>query len=308
MLKTKAISPEVKELFETVSKQAELYKGAFARIQDELEKLENERVTLEELRENIDERYQETVSSLSKMLEEHIGEVNRKSERSLNIGNELEELDELRNELTDLRNGLKTGLSTLNEAKDEFEKRGSSAIESAIIDLQDNIGEKLRTEAEKIEVRLSVDSNKSKQRIVDLDSRLRSITDKLSKENRQLAEESTQSTTAIRVIASELQELKDNIGSQLKSQKAEVKETIQEFQKSSKSEGKNSSGQASGEELRKTTNKISKIELQLKKSERKLDNLKNDVSSDSKKLSMSMILSVIAVLCSLAVFGMLIFN
>jgi|GEM_PF-6768853 len=218
MLKTKALSPEVKELFETVSRQADKYKSAYAEIERHLQWATSERQNLKRISDQIPQQLEETISKLSKMVEDYISEVSDKSSRAIKIGDELEVIDRYKTDMQKIRAQLQNKMVDLNRAVTEFNLRSEEELAKVLKNLQEKITNELAKETEKVEVRLAVKSKKMETQINAFEQRNRRLVERIRLDSKQIVEEATNNAKEIRIIASDIQDFKELVTPRIKEQ------------------------------------------------------------------------------------------
>lgn len=218
MLKTKALSPEVKELFETVSRQADKYKSAYAEIERHLQWAASEKQRLQQISEQVPKQMEETIEKLSSMVEGYISEVTDKSSRAIKIGEELEVIDRYKNEMQRLRATLQNQMVDLKRAAAEFNQKSEEELSKVLASLKEKISNELGKETEKVEVRLAVKSKKMETQINTFEQRNRRIIERIRLETRQIVEEATNNAKEIRIVAGDVQDFKELVTPRVKDQ------------------------------------------------------------------------------------------
>jgi hypothetical protein len=218
MLKTKALSPEVKDLFQTVSGQADLYKSAYAQIERHLQWATSEKTTLQKIQDDLPKKLDDTIEKLSNMVEEYIAQVSDKSSRAVKIGEELETIDRYKEDMQRLRAQLQNKMVDLKKAVTDFQHRSDVELKKVLETLQEKINTELAKEAEKVEVRLAVKSKKIEGQVNVFEQKSRRVIDRIRLETKQMVEETTNNAKEIRLISGDIQDFKELITPRLKEQ------------------------------------------------------------------------------------------
>ncbi len=111
MEETKAISPEVRGLFDTIRSQAKEYEKAFKYIEIERIKLEQQRSAVEHMMDEIRNEVNYTTLKLNQKVQESLKFIESRTEKTIKIYDNLENIVDLRDSLTQLHTLVKKQVS-----------------------------------------------------------------------------------------------------------------------------------------------------------------------------------------------------
>ncbi len=197
MEESKAISPEIKGLFETIKKQAIEYSKAL----DFLEKTKQEIILklneLDSFAQNISSLLEEKVKFLENSYNEFITEFQQKTATFENVYQNLEQIEKLRNDLYKLHSELKVKLLQVDNIVKTLENKIEMEFESYSRRVMERIEEDSDSTLKMLEVKYAL--------------KFKSLDEKLSNIDQKLFNQAVTSSRFSKALYDELDTIKENL-------------------------------------------------------------------------------------------------
>lgn len=154
MLETGALSPEVKKLFAQISKQAEDYSKIYRRIEFAANEFENDRTTMTEELAQIRDDVANSIKKLETYANDTITEFREKTETTHTLYQDLDKIDKLKDELFELRDDIKTQSIDLSNSLIEFNAKADRSLANTVNQIKTRLNNAIDEEVTKIEGRV----------------------------------------------------------------------------------------------------------------------------------------------------------
>jgi hypothetical protein len=195
MEESKAISPEVKGLFDTIKSQAKEYEKAYKYLEIEKLKLEQQRKDLDRLMDDLRNEVSYTTLKLNQKVQDTLTFIETRTEKTIKIYDNLENIVDLRDSLSQLHGLVKKQVSevenflkveipkTLKEF-DNLLKNVKSKSESEMENILGNFRHKMEkyfeSETQKLDQKNALKFKQQEARILNLEQKLTNLNDSLS--------------------------------------------------------------------------------------------------------------------------------
>lgn len=154
MLDTGALSPEVKKLFALISKQADEFNKVFKKIEFASSEFENDRSNMTTELNQIREDISNSIKKLETYANHTIEEFKEKTETTHILFKDLDKIDSLKKELFDLRDDIKTQSIDLSNSLIEFNSKADRVLECTVGQIKTKLTNAIDDEVTKIEGRV----------------------------------------------------------------------------------------------------------------------------------------------------------
>lgn len=203
MENTKAISPEVKGLFDTIRRQAEQYKEAFVLLENVRQVYEDDRRAAKTLFEKIKLDSDAAIKDVKKQVDETLEIIEAKTDQNIKIYDDLDNVRQLRNSLAALYDKVKkqyyeidsTLTSVKSKASSELEEliknarsRSEVELESTLNHVRDSVDKEIDNLMKKLEVRLLLNLKQLESKFLRFDKKLWEISDNQAREYKRLGD------------------------------------------------------------------------------------------------------------------------
>lgn len=251
MIESNAISPKIKELYDKVNKNADIFISISEQLQNQLSNLNKDRDNLKRLEIKTISEIDKSSTFLKNTIKEALNDLNVSTEKALKLHNELSNIQNLKETLFSLQ------LKLTNQSKD---------INKTIDDIKLKTENELRELAKTIDYRLETDLEKESQKIdARISLKVKQIENKVSTyDQRMYALNQTQANDS-KTALKEIDRLKKDFG--------ELKMLLDESQKNLFDDFENFEG-----EFRK---KLYNYELRFKEITKKLNDYYPNEKTDS---------------------------
>lgn len=189
MLETGALSPEVKKLFAQISKQSEEYSKIYRRIEFAANEFENDRNNMTEELAQIREDIANSIKKLESYANDTINEFREKTETTHTLYQDLDKIDKLKDELFELRDDIKTQSIDLSNSLIEFNAKADRSLVSTVNQIKTRLNNAIDEEVTKIEGRvvrrlMAFEKNQKifERRILSIDSNVKAEFKKMAGE------------------------------------------------------------------------------------------------------------------------------
>lgn len=189
MLETGALSPEVKKLFAQISKQSEEYSKVYRRVEFAINEFENDRNNMTQELVQIRDDVANSIKRLESFANETINEFREKTETTHTLFKDLDKIDALKSELFELRDDIKTQSIDLSNSLIDFNAKADKSFNNTVHQIKTRLNNAIDEEVTKIEGRvvkrlLAFEKNQKifERRILSIDANLKGDFKKLTGE------------------------------------------------------------------------------------------------------------------------------
>lgn len=195
MEESKAISPEVKGLFDTIKSQAKEYEKAYKYLEIEKLKLEQQRKDLDRLMDDLRNEVSYTTLKLNQKVQDTLTFIETRTEKTIKIYDNLENIVDLRDSLAQLHGLVKKQVSEVeNFLKVEIPKtlkefdnllksvksKSETEMESILGNFRHKMEKYFESETQKLDQKNALKFKQQEARLLNLEQKLSSISDSLS--------------------------------------------------------------------------------------------------------------------------------
>lgn len=208
---SKAISPEVKGLFELVKNQAKEYTYAFEDLQKKRDELDRNKLEFIKSARELREEVRNAIKELQASAEDSLKIVEQKTEKTIKIYNEFDKIEKLRESLSHTFDSMKEKTIEFEKRINEIKELSDSELENSLISLRKNIESEIETAISKLEFRLSLNVKRFDGKLLNLDQKLWAMAESHLNSNNKINDELDDLNKKINKIKS----LKDDIFSEV---------------------------------------------------------------------------------------------
>lgn len=207
MEETKAISPEVRGLFDTIRSQAKEYEKAFKYIEIEKLKLEQQRKDLDRLMDELRNEVSYTTLKLNQKVQDSLTFIETRTEKTIKIYDNLENIVDLRDSLSQLHGLVRKQVSEVeNFLKVEIPKtlkefdnllknvkvKSESELENILTNFRQKFEKYLEAETQKLDQRNALKFKQQETRLITLEQKLNTLSDTHQTDIKRALEEFTE--------------------------------------------------------------------------------------------------------------------
>lgn len=189
MENNRALSPEVKSLFESVKGQVKDYNNSFEILTREMKNLERQRVTVVDAMTMLTQRVEDKIKNLQDIHDSAIKELDETTEKAENLRGELLEVQRVRIQLQDQSESISKYILELQAAINEFKYKSDKELAQTIAMIEQKVEDELEKESQKIEVRLSMKVKQLETKVQTNEQRLMHLNENTKKDFRAMANE-----------------------------------------------------------------------------------------------------------------------
>lgn len=189
MENNRALSPEVKSLFESVKGQVKDYNNSFEILTREMKNLERQRVTVVDAMTMLTERVEDKIRNLQEIHDSAIRELDETTEKAENLRGELLEVQRVRIQLQEQSESISKYILELQGAINEFRYKSDKELAQTIAMIEQKVEDELEKESQKIEVRLSMKVKQLETKVQTNEQRLMHLNENTKKDFRMMANE-----------------------------------------------------------------------------------------------------------------------
>lgn len=195
MEESKAISPEVKGLFDTIKSQAKEYEKAYKYLEIEKLKLEQQRKDLDRLMDDLRNEVSYTTLKLNQKVQDTLTFIETRTEKTIKIYDNLENIVDLRDSLSQLHGLVKKQVSEVeNFLKVEIPKtlkefdnllksvksKSETELDSILSNFRQKMEKYFESETQKLDQKNALKFKQQEARLLNLEQKLTNINDSLS--------------------------------------------------------------------------------------------------------------------------------
>lgn len=203
----RALSPEVRQLFEAVRNQVKDFNLAFELLAKELKSLGVEKSALFQQSVLLTTRVEDKISNLEEVHDKAIKELDETTQKALSLHGELKQVQDIRIYLEGLSQALTQQSTDINGVINDFKYKSEKELTLTIENIQQKVEEELDKESQKIEVRLSMKQKQLEQKVVTTEQRVLQMSEGQKKELKMMfsqVEDVRVESNRLKVITEEL--------------------------------------------------------------------------------------------------------
>ncbi len=189
MENNRALSPEVKSLFESVKGQVKEYNNSFEILTREMKNLERQRVSVVDAMALLTTRVEEKIQNLQEIHDSAIKELDETTEKAENLRGELLEVQRVRIQLQEQSESITKYILELQGAINEFRYKSDKELAQTIAMIEQKVEDELEKESQKIEVRLSMKVKQLETKVQTNEQRLMHLNENTKKDFRVMSNE-----------------------------------------------------------------------------------------------------------------------
>jgi F0F1-type ATP synthase membrane subunit b/b' len=208
---SKALSPEIKGLFETVKQQARQYSHAFEQLDQVREDYDKLWKQTTEYNELLKKEHEATIKDINFAVHDFLEEVSSKTEKNIKIYDDLDNIKSIRETLFTLQTALKQQLGDLQIATQSIKSRADIEIDSAVTFAKTSIEKEVESIYQRLEARISSKIRDFQNRIYNHDQQILSLKDAHVRDNKSLTDEVSHLKNRINEIKMTLADLYKSI-------------------------------------------------------------------------------------------------
>ena len=177
-----ALSPEVKELIEKIRQNAAEYTRAFDILMQQNFSTERQKADIINLINELKSEFHNHTTELNETYKHVISEFEEKTNDTIKIYYELENIQKLRDNVISMQNAMRQDIVELKNNYQAYKDKITEDFNTTITILRGSIEKELASEAQKIEVRLQLNIKYIETRLQQYEQLLLGIKDTLTKE------------------------------------------------------------------------------------------------------------------------------
>lgn len=189
MENSKAISPEIKALFDTIKLQAKDYADAFDILDKEIKELKTLKDSVANLAIKLHERVESTLNESNKIFQDTFATLEPKVNKVIKVYDELDGIRELKESLITLHASLKRHSYEFNSSLEALTNRAEVEIDSTLLNLRNRIEKEVESETQKIEVKIALKLRHLEGKILGFDQKIWNMSDAQAREYKSLSDE-----------------------------------------------------------------------------------------------------------------------
>jgi len=186
---TKALSPEVKGLIETIRNQAKEYSKAFEFLEIEKKEFERERNYFVNMAKKIRDDIDSQFIDIHKNIDETLGLIEFKTEQTTKIFDSLNEVMDLKNSLIQLNEHLKNQSLELDNLIIKTHTKSGVELENAIVQTKHKVEKELETLSSKLEIRVTLKLKQVESKLLSLENKIWALADKMTRDSSRMYED-----------------------------------------------------------------------------------------------------------------------
>lgn len=175
MFESKAISPKVKQLFEKVNQNADLYISTVSKLQEEFDGLQEDRKNIKIFEEKVIQNVNEITSNLQNSVSESIQNLNESSKKAMLLHNELGKIQELKDNLSSLQQKLSSQSKDIIKTVEDLKNKSDRELKELEKTIEYRLETDLEKESQKIDARISLKVKQLENKIASYDQKIYSL-------------------------------------------------------------------------------------------------------------------------------------
>lgn len=175
MFESKAISPKVKQLFEKVNQNAELYLSIVNKLQEEFEGLKEDRKKIKIFEEQVIQNVNEITIDLKTSVQDSIKDLDQSSKKAMILHSELSKIQELKDNLSFLQQKLSTQSKDIIKTVEDLKNKSDRELKELEKTIEYRLETDLEKESQKIDARISLKVKQLENKIASYDQKIYSL-------------------------------------------------------------------------------------------------------------------------------------
>ncbi len=223
MEESKALSPEVKGLFETVKQQAKEYTKAFDYLENQISELNHLKTYIEKFAEQIRNDFNTTTVDLNKSIAEFVNEVELKSEKVQKVYDNLDAIKELRDELYEANNRIKRQIAETSTSLQSFKEKSDLEINTALSNISNTIEKEIESNIQRLELNISLKLRQFQSKLLNYDQKIWALSDAQSRDYKNFVNEIFNTNNKLINIIKDYDDLKKSFGDRFNNIENDIK-------------------------------------------------------------------------------------
>lgn len=178
---TKAISPQVKGLVETIRSQAVEYTKAFEKLYFLIKDVEDQKKYISNLTDKTIKETRLKTDELEKMIHDYLEMIDSKVSKTLDIYDDLSEIRLFKDSMANLFDKLKRQEVESDNLIDSFKVRANTEIEAILTNSQQRIEKGVEQEVQRLEIKLSLRNKHLEGKVLNIDQKLFNISENVAR-------------------------------------------------------------------------------------------------------------------------------
>ena len=293
---SKAITPEIKELFEVVRAQAYQYVQAYESLETEINKLHSLTENVESLKDQIESDNEKSIVRLNSIVDDFIENQNLKFSHIQDIYNDFEKINALKLSLTNLQIDLKKQASELDTTFHIIKGKAEIEVETLLSKLQTRVDKDIEGEIQKIESRVYLKVRQMDSKLMGQDQKIANLVDLQNRQHQSLQESVEASKVkpqiirqigeeSKKIIDTKIEEIEEGFDEKFDAYKLQINDMEKEIKNTSKF----------------TNYQINDYVEQIDRVKAQVNEFKNELSIQESKSKNAMMLGVFAIIVALIV-------
>lgn len=222
MEESKALSPEVKGLFETVRVQAKEYAKAFEYLEAQINELNHLKIHLEKFAEQIRNDFNSANVELNKTVVDFVNEVELKTSRVQKVYESLDSIKTLRDELYEASNIMKRQIIDGRNSVQNFKEKSELEISNALSNISNTIEKEIEMHSQRFELNINLKLRQFQSKLLNYDQKMWSLSDSQSRDYKNFVNEVLNTNHKISELNKEYFDFKKTLNDRLKNLEADI--------------------------------------------------------------------------------------
>lgn len=172
MIESTAISPKIKELYDKVSKNANIFIDISHNLQGELNLLKEDREKLKSIETQVLDEIDNTKNEFKAIIDKAIADLNVSTAKALKLHNELSDIQNLKETLFTLQKKLNSQSIELTKTLEEIKVRNEKDLSEISKTIDYRLESELEKESQKIDARISLKVKQLENKVSTYDQRM----------------------------------------------------------------------------------------------------------------------------------------
>lgn len=175
MIESTAISPKIKELYDKVNKNANIFIDISHNLQGELNLLKEDREKLKSIETQVLDEIDITKNEFKAIIDKAIADLNVSTAKALKLHNELSDIQNLKETLFSLQKKLNAQSIDLSKTLEEIKVRNEKDLTDISKTIDYRLETELEKESQKIDARISLKVKQLENKVATYDQRMYSL-------------------------------------------------------------------------------------------------------------------------------------
>ena len=296
MLDSKAISPEVKGLFETVHLQAKEYARAFQELEQSMHEFKLLSDALLKLKEQLKEQVDNAISELNKQFNDSLSFIENKTDKAIKIYEDLQSIRDFRDSLSEIHDKLKKQTVEFDSYLQSIRAKADVELELLISNIKGKIEKEVESETQKSEMRIALKLRQMDSKLIAYDQKLWSLNENQSREYKSIIDEIEIIRNNLQNYRQAIEEVRKKIESQFTQTEKDISQKIRFFE--SLINSFNSEYRTAGSGRLSENEAISQkaLEKEIEYHDIDLKNINNRLDELYKKINLPIVISIISII------------